>query len=199
MTCKSSILIALALSGCANDVPTLYATGIARMSTLLDPPDDQIPTSLGHYRWELLEEPVTADLPTLFGDQTATIVILPPGRGIYVLDRWFVTAAAEQLSYHVVVTVEGVAPSATFTAPDTLALGQPAMFDGYSSSSPETRMLSYEWRLFTRPEGSMAAISDVSTPTTKLTPDLGGSYEIELRVFDGELWSKPATVALTAQ
>ncbi len=199
MTCKRFVAIAIALGGCANDVPTLNVHATARERTLLEPPDDQIPTSLGHYRWELVEQPFTANLATLAGDQTATVVITPPTRGVYVLDRWFVTAAAEELSYHVDVTVEGVAPSATFTAPDMLMVGQPATFDGSSSSSPEHRTLSYEWRLLARPDGSATTIDDVAMPRMKITPDVAGPYEIELRVSDGELWSDPVTRALTAQ
>jgi hypothetical protein len=119
-------------------------------------------------------------------------------RGIYVYDRWFVGPAAEQLSYHVIVTVIGAAPIAVVVGPSTVAVGEGATLDGSTSTSPENRALSFQWRLALRPDTSTAGLADTASATLTFVPDVAGDYMIELRVFDGELWSQPATTMLAA-
>ncbi len=191
-------LALLACASCSEDVPTIHVTTTAMMSVQLTAPDDSIPGTLGHYRWEVVETPphVTVPTPT---DETATIMVAPPARGIYVYDRWFVGQADEQLSCHVVVDVHGAPPMASVAGPPMLTVGDAAAFDGTGSSSPEHLALEYQWRLAVRPESSTAALADATNPTLTFTPDVAGAYGVELRVFDGELWSDPATVTLQAR
>jgi hypothetical protein len=192
------VLAIVASSGCLEDVPTLYVSTTATISVELAPPDDQLPPSLGHYRWETVEAPpgvVTVD-PTA---ETAMITIVPATRGIYVFDRWFVGQAVEQLSYHVVLSVDGAAPKANVIGPTTVTVGEAAMFDGSASASPEQRALAFQWRLASRPQSSTTGLAAADAVTLTFVPDVVGEYLIELRVFDGELWSPPAVVTLMAR
>lgn len=199
MTCNRMLAIAIAVcGGCVQDVPTLYETATARMNARLDPPDDHIPTDLGHYRWELVEAPPGQDVTELTAT-TAFITITPPARGIYAFNRWFVGQAAEQLSYHVVVTVEGAAPVAMIVGPASVPVGTPTALDGSASSSPESLQLSFQWRLAIRPATSTTELADVASPSVNVVPDIAGPYAVELRVFDGELWSQPAMITLMAR
>ncbi len=198
MISRHVLTIALvACASCSEDVPTIQVTTTAMMTVQLSAPDDAIPDTLGHYRWEVVETPpdVTVPAPT---DETATIMVAPPVRGIYLYDRWFVGQADEQLSCHVVVDVHGAPPRASVAGPAMVAVGDAATFDGTASSSPEHLALEYQWRLELRPESSTAALADATSSTLTFTPDVAGAYGVELRVFDGELWSDPATVTLQA-
>jgi hypothetical protein len=198
MTSSRTFVVAIVAAGCSDDVPTLEVTATVLANVQLAPPDDHIPSDLGHYRWELVEAPPGAS-PPLPREQTATITIMPLSRGLYAYDRWFVDDAAEQLSYHVVVTVGGVAPTALLAGPSMVAIGEPATFNGGMSTSTEHRSLTFQWRLTLRPASSTLTVTDASDPTLVLVPDVAGDYGIELRVFDGELWSQPATTTLTAR
>jgi len=201
MTCRRLLVVVLATCGaCVQDVPTLYATATAQTSAELAPPDDHIPTDLGHYRWALVEAPPGRTAGDLSAT-TASITITPPGRGTYAFNRWFVGQASEQLSYHVVLTVDGAAPMAVITAiPTNVPVGVATALDGSASShSPENLPLSFQWRLAVRPASSTAEIADVTSPNVNVVPDVAGPYAVELRVFDGELWSEPATIALMAR
>lgn len=205
MTCKSLLVIAL-VAGCTEEVPTLYATTTAKVGVELAPPDDNLPPAYGHYRWELLEAPYNAAVVGLHdAAETPAISITPPLRGFYAYDRWFVGPAAKQVSYHVLVTVDGAAPTAAIAGPTTIGVGVPATFDGSASSNPEHRTLTYQWRLASRPGSSAAGLGDAmtSTPTMLSTlsfvADVAGKYDLELRVFDGELWSASNVLAFTAQ
>ncbi len=199
MTCKRALLIAIAAgSGCAEEVSIFHATTTALMSTDISPPDDHIPTAFGRYRWELVEAPSGANLGDLSAD-TSSITITPTGRGIYVLDRWFVGDAAEQRSYHVVVTVDGAVPNAFVVGPTVVSVDAPTTLDGSTSSSPEDLALTFQWRLATRPASSTTELVDAANPTLIVVPDEAGDYGVELRVFDGELWSEPAATSLIAR
>jgi len=195
------LLVTIAASaGCADDVPTLYTATTALVGISLNPPDDHIPTNFGHYRWQLVEAPPGASTagPSAT-EETAIIVVTPPLRGIYAYDRWFVGQTAEQLSYHVVVTVDGAPPTAVVVGPTMVAAGAAATLDGSTSSSPERRALTFQWRLALRPASSITVLADASSATLTFAPDVAGDYGVELRAFDGELWSQPTMVMLTAR
>lgn len=199
MTCRLILGFAIvACAGCIDDVPTLYVTATAMVSVELAPPDDRIPAAFGHYRWKLVEEPPLSNVPFPIAE-TASLTIRPTTRGIYVYDRWFVGEAAAQLSYHVVVTVEGAAPMARIVGPAMVAVGAATTLDGSTSASPEHRALGFQWRLALRPESSTTVFANSEDATVMLVPDVTGEYGIELRVFDGELWSPPAMVTLIAR
>lgn len=64
--------------------------------------------------------------------------------------------------------------------------------DGQGSSDPDNgpQALTFTWRLVSKPATSQltnAAITDAQTATPSLTPDVVGSYVLELEVFDGAL------------
>jgi hypothetical protein len=198
MISRPSLVLALALVGCTDDVPTMRLTTTAMTSVALSPPSDGLPDSLGHYRWDVRVSPdgLVVAPP---GEQTATITVTPPKRGIYVYDRWFVSETTEQLSYHVVVTVNGAPPLARVGGPMMVAVGAAATFDGGSSTSFDARIEGYQWRLGLRPEASVATLTATEEETLTFVPDVAGRFEIELRVFDGQLWSLPTSVTLTAR
>ncbi len=199
MTCSRVLaLIVAVVTGCVDDVPTLEITTIARVAVELAPADDGIPAAFGHYRWELVEAPPTAtdSSPT---EETPFVSVEPTTRGLYVYDRWFVSDAAAQLSSHVIVTVTGASPVALVTGPAMLAVGDVATLDGNTSASPEERALEFHWRLSVRAEASTATLANTESSAATFVPDVAGTYSVELRVFDGELWSLPAAFTLVAR
>ncbi len=83
-----------------------------------------------------------------------------------------------------------VAPNAD-TGPNVEAtVGVPVTLEGSRSQDPDAgpEPLTYRWRFVSLPTGSAlghAQISDAATPLAKFTPDVVGSYVLELTVFDG--------------
>lgn len=55
---------------------------------------------------------------------------------------------------------------------------------GGGSSDADGDAISYAWSIASKPAGSATALSAASTANVKLTPDLGGSYLVRLRVSD---------------
>jgi len=69
--------------------------------------------------------------------------------------------------------------------------------DGSDSSDANGDALSYIWTAISAPSGSQAALLDINKPIATFTPDLEGTYEIQLEVSDGVLTSEPAVVTVT--
>ncbi|MEM7735210.1 MAG: choice-of-anchor Q domain-containing protein [Deinococcota bacterium] len=68
----------------------------------------------------------------------------------------------------------------------SLKLGRQLVVDASSSFDPEGEPLTYSWRVLNRPEGSRLRLADVSAPQLSFTPDMAGSYDLEVLVSDGQ-------------
>ncbi|MGH1487068.1 MAG: PKD domain-containing protein [Cellvibrionaceae bacterium] len=69
--------------------------------------------------------------------------------------------------------------------------------NGSGSSDTEGEPLSYSWRFVTIPSGSAAVLSSLTAVNPEFTPDLNGSYEVELIVNDGLINSDASTASIT--
>jgi hypothetical protein len=62
--------------------------------------------------------------------------------------------------------------------------------------------LTYEWTVQELPTGSLATLNDATVEDPSILPDVNTgaleAYSVRLRVYDGALWSAPATVDFTA-
>ncbi|MEK6476867.1 PKD domain-containing protein [Catalinimonas sp. 4WD22] len=65
-----------------------------------------------------------------------------------------------------------------------VTVGSAAALDGSGSSDPDGDALSYSWSISQRPDGSNASLSATSAQTT-FTPDVVGTYQLQLSVSDG--------------
>jgi len=74
------------------------------------------------------------------------------------------------------------------------------VLDGSRSSDPDGDLpLTFSWKLVQTPQASQAALLDLRTPAPSITPDLPGSYVVELVVTDAAgLESKPARAKVNA-
>ena len=100
-----------------------------------------------------------------------------------------------------------VASGACSSAPPTAVVvgsvdgfvGVPVELDGSASLDPGGNGLTYAWSMKTTPAGSGARVSGLSNPRPVFTPDLPGTYTVELRVGDGGDMSPPVSVTVTAR
>ena len=76
-----------------------------------------------------------------------------------------------------------------------------AVFDGAASYDPnDHEIVGYEWSLTNTPAGNSAALSSRTGPTTTLTPQLAGTYRVELTVINdlGLRSEEPCVIDLEA-
>ncbi|NLT67873.1 MAG: hypothetical protein GXX84_14820 [Acidobacteria bacterium] len=76
------------------------------------------------------------------------------------------------------------APVAVAGPDQTVQVGGTALLDGSKSSDPDGDSLTYQWTISTKPAGSNASLSDAASAQTSLSPDVKGTYRIQLRVTD---------------
>ena len=78
-------------------------------------------------------------------------------------------------------------------------VGVPVELDGSGSSDPEGEELTYVWSITGAPDGSTARVGGLSSPTKVFTPDLPGTYTVQLRVDDGGQASQAIDVTVTVR
>lgn len=71
------------------------------------------------------------------------------------------------------------------------------VLNGGGSSDPEDDPLTFAWTLTRTPGGSAASLLDDDRESPSFSPDLAGTYRIELIVNDGALDSRPDEVVVT--
>lgn len=67
---------------------------------------------------------------------------------------------------------------------------------GEKSFDNDQDILTYQWSLISRPEGSVSRLNASTTLETSFMPDIAGLYEAQLIVNDGSLSSEPSTVSI---
>ena len=149
------------------------------------------------FRWDLVRKPDASIAKS--PDSTAGVArFTPDRRGVYVIERWVAYGLGDRQTHDFVIVADGLRPIATAYVPSIAVVGTPLTVESTASRSDEQLPLTYAWRLASRPRGSDATLAVTDSPTTSFVPDVPGAYEVELLVFDGDLWSEPHVVGATA-
>jgi uncharacterized repeat protein (TIGR01451 family) len=90
----------------------------------------------------------------------------------------------------VIVSEPNVSPNASAGADQTVSLGDDVVLDGTASNDPDTgpKSPSFSWRFVSLPAGSSltnADITDADAVVSRFTPDVVGSYVVQLKMSDG--------------
>jgi hypothetical protein len=116
----------------------------------------------------------------------------PDVDGLYVL-RLSVSdgEASSEDTVDYVAATNNVAPTADAGPDFSIRLGEVANLDGSASHDPDAGpgALAYSWRFVSVPAGSTLANESIANPagaTASFTPDIAGTYVVELAVNDGE-------------
>lgn len=90
------------------------------------------------------------------------------------------------------------APMANAGADQNVATSTVVVIDGTDSSDADGDELSYNWSFTTKPDGSLAALSDVNASSPTFTTDIDGTYVIQLIVNDGNDISAADTITIVS-
>lgn len=92
------------------------------------------------------------------------------------------------------------APTARISTPasNIILIASTINLSGASSSDPDGNALTYLWKLTNKPANSTAQLGGATTASPALSPDVGGSYVIELVVSDGTLSSPAVSLEIKA-
>jgi len=160
--------------------------------------DDTTATADLQFFWSFSLKP-TDSAATLSGANSATPSFVADVPGEF-RTQLIVTDEAGNASAPdgVIVSSLNMAPTAVAGDGQVVVLNTTASLDGLLSNDPEDDPINYCWSIASVPMGSMAGLVGSTTATPSLTPDLAGTYVIELIVNDGFVDSEPDTVTITA-
>ena len=91
------------------------------------------------------------------------------------------------------------APVANAGSAQSVVVGATVTLDGSASSDANGDLLTYNWAFTSKPSGSSATLSGTTTVKPTFSPDVAGSYVLNLGVNDGKVNSaNAATVTIIA-
>ncbi|MGC8928413.1 MAG: PKD domain-containing protein, partial [Myxococcota bacterium] len=96
------------------------------------------------------------------------------------------------------VKIGNVAPVANAGMDRWVKIGSTVQLDGSMSYDLNKDPLTYQWDIVSKPDGSIAKLSDSTVVNPTFVADLKGEYQIRLVVSDGKLSSEPDYVKITA-
>ena len=88
-------------------------------------------------------------------------------------------------------------PTASAGKAQNVAKGVVVTLDGSGSSDPNGDPLTYRWSFTSKPAGSSAVLSNITIVKPVFTPEISGTYIINLVVNDGKVSSAASTVTIT--
>ena len=97
----------------------------------------------------------------------------------------------------VIITTLNAAPVADAGVDQVATVGAPVQLRGDGSTDLDGQELAFGWALLQAPAGSAAALSDATAVNPTLTPDVAGTYQLQLIVNDGVINSAADTVLIT--
>lgn len=147
------------------------------------------------YTWALISKPPESEA-YLNAPNSPTPSFMADVQGQYIVE--LVVADPWVLSEPDTVTVSFTNIKPVADAGDNLAdiQGESVELDGRNSHDANGDPLAYSWSLASKPEGSLAGISNASSAIASLGLDLPGEYIVSLMVNDGFIDSDPSNITV---
>jgi RHS repeat-associated protein len=145
-------------------------------------------TSLPSGSAAALSDP-TAVMPTFVVDKAGTYVVQ-----LIVNDGHVGSAPAT-----VTITTENSKPVADAGPDQNVYVGQKVQLDGNASSDADQDPLTFSWSILSKPQQSTAVLDSSTIINPSFTPDVPGTYVVQLIVNDGHEDSDPDTVTILAE
>ena len=148
------------------------------------------------YLWSLITKPggsaatlssTTAIMPTFVVDVAGT----------YVAQLVVHDGKVSSVPATVTITTNGSLGPVANAGPNQTVKHHSLVTLSGSGQDPQSRPLTYQWSLITKPAGSTAALSSATAQNPTFTADLLGTYVAQLIVNNGVENSQPSTVTIT--
>ena len=151
------------------------------------------------YKWDFTAKPVGSSA-SLSSSTIAKPTFTPDLAGTYLLNLIVNDDKVNSSAASVTITaaVANAAPVASAGAAQSVVIGTVVTLDGSASSDANDDSLTYSWAVTSKPVGSSASLSSLTSVKPTFTPDVAGAYIFSLIVNDGKVSSSAASVNVTA-
>lgn len=151
------------------------------------------------YAWTLTSKPA-GSAAALSAPTTAKPTFVADVAGAYVASVIVNdgTTASSAAAITVTASVANAAPVANAGVAQNVVAGSGVTLDGSASSDANSDPLTYAWTLTSKPGGSSAALSSLTSAKPTFSADVAGTYVASLTVNDGKVSSSSVTVSITA-
>lgn len=151
------------------------------------------------YSWTIIEAP-TGSSASLINGSFVDPQFIPdlPGRYVVELVVSDGELSSNPDSLEIVAVEDNGIPVADAGRDQSIVTGSTASLDGTGSVDPDGDSLVYTWTMISRPGGSAASLSSAGTANPSFVADVDGSYQVSLTVSDGDSYSDPDVVVISA-
>ena len=151
------------------------------------------------YSWDLISRPANS---SALLDQFDIVnpVFVADVEGEYIFELYVGDGTADSAADRVTVTVAAAnsAPVASAGRDQNVSPGSLVSLDGSASTDADGDNLSYRWQFITWPANSLGArLDDSSSVMPTFTPDINGTYILQLSVNDGMVTGTVDSIIIT--
>jgi len=147
------------------------------------------------YTWSLTTKP-QGSIAALSDPHSVNPTFTIDLSGIYVAQLIVNDGSVDSSADTVVITTDNTPPVANAGDNQTAYVGDTVTLDGSASSDVDGDTLTYHWSFLSRPNGSVATLSDANAVMPAFAVDVFGTYVVQLIVNDGTANSAPDTVTI---
>jgi len=148
------------------------------------------------YQWNILSQPA-GSTATLIDPTTVNPTLTLDQIGNYVVQLVVYDGTGSSASDTVTLSTLNSVPVAKAGSGQSATVGTVVHLDGSQSTDADGNTLSYQWGLTTRPDGSVATLSDPAAVQPSFQIDQPGTYVAQLVVNDGFANSAPDLVTIS--
>lgn len=163
-----------------------------KVDLAVTPPDG---SGVVEYSWQVLSSPMDSTVQLYPVDNTAQMRCDRKGEVQVVAETTVDGVSVAQTQF--AITVINRAPVARIDV-GFAATDMQIAVSGATSNDPDRDALSYSWSVTAQPTGATAAFDQPTAEEPKLTVSMGGSYELQLTVDDGDGESATTTAMIDA-
>ncbi len=147
------------------------------------------------YQWTVISKPAGSTASLSNGSAVAPTFVADQA-GTYVLELTVNDGRGNNSSDQVSISTASTTPIANAGPKQTVPTGVSAHLDGSASKDPDGDPLTYEWKFTYLPDGSAATLANSHAVNPTFTPDVAGTYALELKVSDSDGNSSYSSVVI---
>lgn len=151
------------------------------------------------YFWKIISKPAES----IVGPVNSTepeFTFTPDRKGIYEIQITISDPWGGNASCVITAEISNQRPVAVIQSETQGFINNPVSLSAEGSYDPDGDTIKgYQWTLIAKPQGSFAQLSNPTETITQLIPDRHGNYQVQLQVYDGNMWSNPVIATITTE